>query len=463
MRASAAAAMVCLGVVARTPAARAQDWTTGGYDAQRSSWVRAEGKISAASLQKPGFQLLWKLKLDDESTAGLVTPPVLLSLVIGYRGFRALGFVGARSDHVVAIDTDLGRVEWERRLSPGAPSPGGSPACAREMTPNLARPTNAALPDLIGGAGRASRAGQPARGAVGDPGEGAVTLAQLEARRREAQRAAPVPPKSAGPRTSPHPFPILYALSSDGMLRALNVMNGADAEPPVPFLPPHADARGLIVVDDVAYVATTRGCGGAPDGVWSLDLGSKQVTKWRSSGGPAFISSPVIFAHQGRLLVAASSRDGRIRLLDSRHSSFIRMPLSSHTAATAADALASWADTDDTRWLVQAAVPSGAIVTWKVVHRDSMPTLQPGWVARDIPAPLAPAVVNGVIFAISRGARPASPAVLFALDGATGREMWNSGTTIPPVVRAGLSAGGSQVYVATGDGTLYAFGFPMEH
>ena len=194
MRASAAAAMVCLGVVAGTPAARAQDWTTGGYDAQRSSWVRAEGKISAASLQKPGFQLLWKLKLDDESTAArTVTPPVLLSLVIGYRGFRALGFVGAPSDHVVAIDTDLGRVEWERRLSPGAPSPGGSPACAREMTPNLARPTNAALPDLIGGARRASRAGQPARGAVGAPGEGAVTLAELEARPAQVRRPGDEP------------------------------------------------------------------------------------------------------------------------------------------------------------------------------------------------------------------------------------------------------------------------------
>jgi len=30
-------------------------------------------------------------------------------------------------------------------------------------------------------------------------------------------------------------------------------------------------------------------------------------------------------------------------------------------------------------------------------------------------------------------------------------------------VPAGMSAGGSQVYVATGADTLYAFGFPMEH
>jgi len=507
MRASAVAAVVlgAGGALAGGEAspARAQDWTTGGHDAQRSSWVRAEGKISAANVRKPGFQLLWTLKLDDESTAARAfTPPMLLDLVIGYRGFRALGFVAGPSDRVVAIDTDLGRVEWERRFASAAPSTGGSPACARETTPNLARPTNLALPALVGGVGGGRRAGQPARGAVGDPGQGAVTLAQLGAPRRDAPRAAPAQPTSPGQRPSPRPFPVVYVLSSDGMLRTLNVMNGADAEPPVPFLPPHANARGLIVVDDVAYVASVRGCGEAPDGIWALDLGANQVTTWRApggiagavgpafgpdgtvyvttsdgqlvaleprtlkprgayrSGGPAFISSPVIFDHRGNLLIAASSRDGRIRLLDQRRAAFIRTPVFFHAAATAADALASWADTDDTRWLLQPTIRDSAIVAWKVVHQDSVATLQPGWVSRDVPTPLAPAVVNGVIFAISRGGQPA---VLHALDGATGKELWNSGSTIPPVVRAGLSAGGSQVYVATGDGALYAFGFPMEH
>ena len=128
MRASAAAAVVCLGgVLVGASPAPAQDWTTGGYDAQRSSWVRADAKISPDSVRAPGFQLLWKVKVDVDSTqSNGLTPPVLLELVIGYRGFRALGFVGAPSDHVVAIDTDLGRVEWERRLAPGAPSAGGS-------------------------------------------------------------------------------------------------------------------------------------------------------------------------------------------------------------------------------------------------------------------------------------------------------------------------------------------------
>jgi len=501
MRAAPFTAVVTAGVAlvgAGADNARAQDWTTAGYDAQRSSWVRAEGKISAATLQRPGFQLLWKVEVADPSTAErALTPPVLLDLVIGYRGFRALAFVTAPSDHVVAIDTDLGRVEWERQFAPGAPSPGGLPACVREMTPNLARPTNAALPILIGGAG--SRTRQPARGAVGEPGEGAVTLAPLVARRPEAP--APAPPRPPAPRPTPRPFPMVYVLSTDGMLRTLNVMNGADAEPPVPFLPPHANARGLIVVDTVAYVATSRGCGAAPNAVWALDLGTHQVTTWPGrvvgadgpaigpdgtiyvttsdghlvvleprtlkpratyrSGGPAFSSSPVIFDRGGRLLIAASSRDGRIRLLDSRRKTFVTMPLLSQTAA---DALATWADTDDTHWLVASAGSRGsAIAAWKVIQQDSVPRLDPGWVSRHMPAPLAPAVVNDVIFALSRGAPPSSAVVLHALDGATGNELWNSGATIAPVMRAGLSAGGSQVYVATGDGTLYAFGFPMEH
>jgi outer membrane protein assembly factor BamB len=85
--------------------------------------------------------------------------------------------------------------------------------------------------------------------------------------------------------------------------------------------------------------------------------------------------------------------------------------------------------------------------------------------------------VNGVVFAASsgefQGGAPAAsarerverstPAVLYALDALTGKELWTSGTTITSFARAGLSAGGGQVYLVTFDNTLYAFGIPMEH
>jgi len=88
-----------------------------------------------------------------------------------------------------------------------------------------------------------------------------------------------------------------------------------------------------------------------------------------------------------------------------------------------------------------------------------------GWVSGDIDSPMTPAVVNGVVFAVSGGAPRSSHAVLYAFDGANGKELWNGGATIatstPP--NGGVSTGNSQIYVAGADGYIYAFGFPMEH
>jgi len=533
MKRSAAAAAVCVGgALAGANPAPAQDWTTAGYDAQRSSWVRGDAKISPESMRAPGFQFLWKLKVTADSTqSNALAPPVLLDLVIGYRGFRSLGFVGGTADHVFTVDTDLGRMEWDRQFASRAPSHDGSPGCPVEMTPNLARPTNAAFPALVG-RGSGGRAGQAARSAVGDPGQGAVTLAQVGTRRRDAPSA---PPKAPVQHAPPRPFPVVYVLSSDGKLHTLNVMNGADVEAPVQFLPPQAGARGLIVVDDGAYVATISGCGEVPNGIWALDLSSKAVASWRSTGaiagstgpaigpdgtvyvatttgelvaleprtlkpketyrsnGTAFTSSPVVFEHAGSVLVAGAARDGRIHLLDSHRLALSKAPVYLNAAGVAADALASWTDPDGARWLLAPSagpvpgdagfavangpVTHGGIVAWKVVDHDGVSTLQPGWVSRDMITPLTPIVINGVVFALASGelhaadhgdadeqrAQRSSPAVLYALDGTTGKELWNSGMAMASFARGGLSGGGGQVYVGTNDGTLYAFGFPMEH
>ena len=92
-------------------------------------------------------------------------------------------------------------------------------------------------------------------------------------------------------------------------------------------------------------------------------------------------------------------------------------------------------------------------------------------------APLPPIIVNGVIFAAASGDHHAgnaadnnaeqtarsSPAVLYALDAATGKELWNSGRTMTSFAHGtGLSSSPGQVYLATSDGTVYAFGVPWE-
>ena len=75
-------------------------------------------------------------------------------------------------------------------------------------------------------------------------------------------------------------------------------------------------------------------------------------------------------------------------------------------------------------------------------------------------APRTPIVVNGVVFALAGGNSNAN-AVLYALEPATGKELWTSGTTITAPASAGLSAGTGQVYVVTSDNTVYAFGIPL--
>src|SRR5581483_3824788 len=121
------------------PAAFAQfgrgggDWMTTGGDAQRSSWVRTDPKISRAAIEKGGFALAWKIKLADAPDQAMT-----LERYIGYRGFRSLAFMGSASGNVVAVDTDLGRIEWQKKLGtapvsitrptaagiPSAPAPG---------------------------------------------------------------------------------------------------------------------------------------------------------------------------------------------------------------------------------------------------------------------------------------------------------------------------------------------------
>jgi len=563
MRRLAGALIVCIAcLVAWAGDAKAQrgvDWMTSNGDAQRSAWVRADAKISKESLQDPkgkrGFQFLWKLKLDNKPRQlNSLAPPATLERLIGYRGFRMLGFVGGSSDAIFTIDTDLGRMEWEKRLASTAPSQAGTLACPGGMTTGVARPTVATLPPSSFGGGGGGRSG-PARSAVGEPGQGAVTLALVRPNPPGASASPsssstpprPVRPNPANPpggQFGAGPF-LVYALSGDGMFHSIHLSNGADYEPAVKFLPPNANANGLIILDNVAYVVTEGNCGGAANGVWALDLASKQVTTWKAnvaglagpvfdgdgtlyvatgSGGESpnslvaldpktlsvkgwykaaqeFSSTPVIFEYKGKTLIAAGSKDGRVYLLDTANlggadhqTALYTTPAPSKAGTTAPGALASWQDRSGARWILapiagsqatdlgfaatNGPVTNGAVVAWKLVEQGGALTLQPAWASRDLVSPLPPTIINDVVFVTSGGelragdskmtaaerARRSSRAILYALDGETGKELWNSGTTITSFARGvALSGGMGQIYLTTYDGMIYAFGFPMEH
>ena len=78
---------------------------TSGFDAQRSFWVRNDGKISTQSMSKPGFELVWKVKPANAARQlNTLMPPSLVDFFIGHRGFRSYAFTGGSSDNVVVMD-----------------------------------------------------------------------------------------------------------------------------------------------------------------------------------------------------------------------------------------------------------------------------------------------------------------------------------------------------------------------
>lgn len=549
------------------------EWTASGHDAQRTGWMRTDARLTKEAIAKGDFQFLWKVKADNATRQlNSLTAPILLDLLIGYRGFKSLAFVGASDDRVFAVDTDLARPYWTSVLNYTSPNGGRPPSsweCPGGLIATPSRRTVLAPSALAGrgGGGRGARVGS----AVGEPGKGAAVLSQPPPQRANAPAAAPAGGgRGAAPGAAPGapargPAPIgfggvdpLFAVGSDGYIHTLYVSNGADSEPAVPFIPANAKPTSLLWVDGIVYTTTSGGCGAAPNAVWAIDLTppakERKVMSWKTGGasiagttgvalgtdgtvfvalgkpapqaaadshadavvaldgatlqpkdwftaaGADFNTSPIVLKFKDKDLVAATGNDGRLYLLDaaSLGGADHQTPLAvsdKYTSSGAGAALATWED-QGTRWILATATgapvkgatftanglaPNGRVVAFKVADDNGKVSLQPGWQSRDLTSPLAPIVVNGLVFAVSSGEyRPAAagdgvkldaaqraqrstPAVLYVLDGATGKTLWTSGTKITSFARGGLAASAGQVYLVTYDNHLYAFGIPIEH
>jgi outer membrane protein assembly factor BamB len=200
-----------------------------------------------------------------------------------------------------------------------------------------------------------------------------------------------------------------------------------------------------------------------------------------------------VFTTGGKQFVTAATQDGRIHLVDAASMVGVGTSTVFSTSKTVApSALATFEEAGGTRFILapangplgtatkyatsNGAVTGGAIVAFKVVDQDGKTTLQPAWSSRDIPAPSAPIVVNGVVFVLATGeytppagstlsaalrAQRSTPAVLYALDAATGKELWNSGKAITSFSRAPLAVTASKIIVSTHDNTVYAFGYKL--
>src|SRR5262245_39315371 len=168
-RAAAFAAAVAIATLNAQVGRGGSEWLTARADAQRTSWIRSDAKISVESMSKPGFELQWTRKLENQ-------PRELNGLMQGVTAngvtlFIPMSIVTGSSNKVFALDNDTGYVVWQRQFDaampePAAGCPGGITAAATRIVPLV--PPAITSPAPPGG----GRAAQGYRSVIGQPGQG---------------------------------------------------------------------------------------------------------------------------------------------------------------------------------------------------------------------------------------------------------------------------------------------------
>jgi outer membrane protein assembly factor BamB len=145
------------------------EWLTAYGDAQRTSWIPNEPRITVDLMSKPGFDLQWTAKLDSE----LRGDPGLAQGVTanGVTLFVPMSIVAGSSNTVYALDNDTGYVVWQRQIAAPVASP--MAGCAAGITSAATRIVNlmpqAIAPPTPPGGGRGVVG---YRSLLGEPGQG---------------------------------------------------------------------------------------------------------------------------------------------------------------------------------------------------------------------------------------------------------------------------------------------------
>ncbi|MGD0907602.1 MAG: PQQ-binding-like beta-propeller repeat protein [Candidatus Acidiferrales bacterium] len=482
------------------------DWTTWGYDQERTGWNKAETTLNKDNVSR--LELKWTAQLStptDYLVLSTITAPLVVTATTP-QGPAPFVIVVGSDNSVYAIHADTGKVAWQRKF------------------PNDLTPKN--KPDAMCS---------------------------------NTQNATPVVDKSAQ---------IVYLNTTDGKIRGLNLLDGEDRMPPTSYIPEFARNWSFNLVDNVVYTSLGRGCNGATAQVDAMDMsdpsrhlatfftGAARIGGAWGRGGPvrgpkgiyvqtsdgaydpatakfgntvmalnfkdlrlvdSFTpadwkdlnakdldfgsANPLIFPFKNWTLVASAGKQTVLYLLDAnnlggadhhtplyqslRWGNDILRPFGMGVWG----AMASWEDPSGNRWILMPMwgppakdapafkytygdADNGSVMAFQVVVENDKPAIVPMWRSRDMHVPDPPVVANGVVYALQTGENttqrvdtpktrvtPITNAVLYAYDAETGKELFSSKESInswvhfsEPVVANGM------VYVSTWDARVYAFG-----
>lgn len=283
MRKLASAALCLAGSAALVVVVHAQArgggaWATAGGDPQLTGWQKSEPRLTRDNAKE--IKYLWKLKLGS-GTVTQPTEPIFAGHTLTGAGFKDMALVMGPENTLSAVDYELGTVQWQHQLTSEAAKSGACPG--GQFASLVLEP-----PATFGFAAR-GRGPENGRGAAGGRGaaEGRGTA--------EGGRGATLPmavqpppnPEAKAPRVGGNlAGPVafggmrgIFVLTSDGKLHEQVLTNGWDYGQPVSIVPAGANIGAPKLEGTTLYVTTSGDCGGAPNGVVSVDMSTPEYAK----------------------------------------------------------------------------------------------------------------------------------------------------------------------------------------
>lgn len=208
----------------------ANEWLTWGYDQERTGWNRAETTLSPKNVGK--LKQVWSTQLAvpvDKFVLSTMTAPVVVSGVATPSGPADILFILGANDTLFALDANSGKQIWSKSF----PNPHKSTAPIRDWL----------CPKTV--------------------------------------NSTPTIDKARG---------IVFFLTGDGLLRGLNLADGAERLTPAPMTAPFARAWSLNLIDNVIYSPSGRACGEITDKS-SIEYSAAMSGLRRAGTGPLLDAS----------------------------------------------------------------------------------------------------------------------------------------------------------------------------
>jgi outer membrane protein assembly factor BamB len=498
------------------------DWPTYGGDAQRDGWAKSEDTFNKDNVKRLGLQ--WRTPIENQARQlNALTAPVVTEGVITPHGFKEYVLVAGASNTLAAIDADNGKVVWQKKFeedTTARPKGEGHWLCpnALNATPLVNRGSDRTIPRntvfALASDGKLHALNINNGEDRFPPTQFTPPFSKNWSLNMANGVIYTTTSQGCGQAKSG-----VYAMDFHTDERKVTFIPATTAGGAGVW-----GRAGVAIGKDRAFAETGDGSydsvkGNFPDSVLGISLANLKLVDYYTPANRSYITrkdldmgnmTPTVFSYKDRELLAAAGKEGVIYLLDAQNlggadhrTPLFRSPLYANEDVDFAGrgfwgAMAAWIDGNGDRWLFAPAsgpvastappfairngeAPNGSIMAFKVEEKDGAPALAPQWMSRDMNLPEPPVVTNGVVFAVSNGefARQAKEsgglftskeraemhvgnAVLYALDAATGKELYSSGKIMQSFTHfSGIAVASGHILVTTYDNMLYSFGFPQ--